>query len=242
MRRRFFGIKFFLAAFCGVITCLAVLASPYFSIKALDFSGHNVYSEAFLSSRMGLDPGGGDSIFYRSARGMERQLEALPYIKHARVAKQFPGTLEVAVTERIPRALVLDEKLNIFLTICDNAYVLGINDRLDSGLPVISGIKLAGYSVGHELVSDGGVNQMTTVTRLSMILARYGSENISRVDISDPADIKLFINNVTVRIGSMDGAEEKILMALSCVEAISPVVTGTLHAYNTNSMHLSIGR
>jgi hypothetical protein len=174
---------------------------------------------------------------------MERQLESLPYIKTARVVKQYPGTLFVTIEERMPRALVFDDKLNVYVCIDDDGVVLDITNRARDGLPVMSGLRLAGYSIGKELISSAeGPNQVPLVTKLAMLLVRYGITEVSRVDISDPFEIQLFVNNVTICIGSAEGADAKILFALACLEEFDTAMKGTLYAYDSENAHFKAGR
>ena len=234
--KRSFGIKFFLAVTCVVFACLAVLASPFFYITEIEFAGSTVYSDAALTNELGLFSGRNDSILYRSGRTMETNLERLPYIKSAYVTKQFPNTLSVRIVERIPTALVFDDKLGLYLTIDIDGYVLDILSFPRENKPVMTGIRLAGYSIGQPLVSEGSVNLMPTVTRLSTIFDRYGLTNVARADVSNLNAIRLFINDIIIHIGSMQDADAKILMAMACLRELEITDRGTLFVYDVDNV------
>lgn len=238
-KRRFKGVKFLILLSCAVLVCLVFFASPAFHIAHIEISGSTVYEDDYLIRRMGIRHG--DSIFFQSGRALERAVEGLPHIRSVRVTRQYPRTLYVNVSERIPRANVLDEQLNVFLLIDESGYVMETRSVAAPGLPVISGLRISGYLVGEMLPAHDPA-ALTALARISSVFIKNQITDIGRIDLSDPDDIRLFINNVTVHIGCARDADLLINWALACLAGMDVGVRGTLFAYDIDNTFFAFPR
>ena len=153
-----------------------------------------------------MDIMGGDigrNIFFVPLAQRQRQLERIPWVKSAAVMRFFPNRLRVQIQERTPVAFV---RIGSHISLIDGDGVvmdLPVGGRQSQYFfPVIVGIgeaeplstRAARMDIYAQLVQDldsGG--------------AHY-SQDLSEVDLSDPDDVKVMVNDpsgaVLVHLGS----------------------------------------
>ncbi len=97
----------------GVAVCVAVVAatvgvsvSPLFSARELRVRGGAHVPRARIVELAGVSDG--TNVLWLDEAGVERRLEAEPWIAHAEVHADFPSTLRIDVTERTPVAVAWD--------------------------------------------------------------------------------------------------------------------------------------
>ena len=153
-----------------------------------------------------MDIMGGDigrNIFFVPLAQRQRQLERIPWVKSAAVMRFFPNRLRVQIQERTPVAFV---RIGSHISLIDGDGVvmdLPVGGRQSQySFPVIVGMgeaeplstRAARMDIYAQLVQDldsGG--------------AHY-SQDLSEVDLSDPDDVKVMVNDpsgaVLVHLGS----------------------------------------
>lgn len=96
----------FVAAALMAVSVLAVLASrtSLFDARRIEVIGANHMDRADLVRIAGVSTG--TNVLWLDDRAAERRLEAEPWIAHADVSASFPLTIEIAVTERSPVAVL----------------------------------------------------------------------------------------------------------------------------------------
>ncbi|MBD3309416.1 FtsQ-type POTRA domain-containing protein [candidate division KSB3 bacterium] len=110
-------------------------SSPRFEIARVGIRGHSHLTPEMIVNRLNLQPH--TNIFQVRLDLLEKQLEALTWIKRAQVYRNFPNKLSIAITERTPFALVKLDELHL---VDREGVVLG---ALTSGdalhLPILTG-------------------------------------------------------------------------------------------------------
>jgi cell division protein FtsQ len=122
----------------GAISAWA-LQHPYFAVSEIVvFPTHRVREGALLQW-MGIRPG--VSIWSLEPRALERRLEEHPWIRRARVRREFPRRLTVQVVERQAAAVLLIDQLYYVDRTGAVFARVGSDDSLD--LPFVTGIEAA---------------------------------------------------------------------------------------------------
>jgi len=154
---------------------------------------------------MGADIG--RNIFFIPLDQRQRALEKIPWVESASVMRFVPNRLKIAIHERTPVAFA---RVGSKIYMADASGVLmdlPLGRKKKYSFPVVIGLSLseprstasAQMKIYDELVSqlDGGG-------------ARY-SQDLSEVDISDPDDVKVLVNDpkgaVLVHLGSANYLE-----------------------------------
>jgi len=245
MRRPSLKTKSFLILTGVIAILLVILMSPIFGVNEVIITGSAVYSEddILMAAGFNQDSNNATNLFRVNTRHTERDLSALPFIRSANVTKQFPNTLIIQINERIPFAQVFNAQQGLYITIDDEGYVLEAFAARREGLPVVVGVRVAGFSIGHRLETDDE-HLLPIISRISDVLKTNGLTNVARIDISNVSDIRLLINDITVVIGSMQDLNLKIMWASAILgeEQFAPPVRGTLHtARYKEDMWFAIG-
>lgn len=87
-----------------IVSAMLLLTSPLLSIKRVDVEG-NVYADPKLLAAV-IDNLTGDPILTADLHGAKVQIEAIPWVRKARVSMHLPSRILIQVDERSPLAFV----------------------------------------------------------------------------------------------------------------------------------------
>lgn len=89
-----------------VVIGLAYLTvrSPLLDIDHVHVAGTQRVSATAVERAAGVRTG--DALLFADTGAIARRVERLPWVAHARVSRDFPGTINIAVTEYVPTAYV----------------------------------------------------------------------------------------------------------------------------------------
>ena len=170
------------------------------SSDSIEISGNHNVSYAQVMDVMGGDIG--RNIFFIPLAERQKQLEHIPWVKSAAVMRFLPNHLRVQIRERTPVAFA---RIGSHISLIDADGVvmdLPVSGRQQYSFPVIVGMgeaeplstRAARMGIYTQLIQD-----------LDSSGARY-SQDLSEVDLSDPDDLKVMVNDpsgaVLVHLGS----------------------------------------
>jgi cell division protein FtsQ len=174
-----------------------------FTIDSSDdigLSGNHNVSRAQVMEVMGGDIG--RNTFFIPLAQRQKQLERIPWVKSAAVMRFLPNRLEVQIQERTPAAFARIGS-RICLIDADGVVMdLPVGGHQQYSFPVIVGMgeaeplstRSARMDIYSQLIQD-----------LDSSGARY-SQDLSEVDLSDPDDVKVMVNDpsgaVLVHLGA----------------------------------------
>lgn len=197
------------AAVLMVLAIVAGLAMQYgahswrFTIESGDdiaVAGNHNVTRAQIMDLMGGDIG--RNIFFVPLAQRQQQLERIPWVKSAAVMRFLPNRMRVQIQERTPMAFV---RIGSHISLIDADGVvmdLPVGSHHQYSFPVIVGMgeaeplstRAARMDIYSQLIQD-----------LNSSGARY-SQDLSEVDLSDPDDVKVMVNDpsgaVLVHLGS----------------------------------------
>ncbi|MBR1734657.1 MAG: FtsQ-type POTRA domain-containing protein [Alphaproteobacteria bacterium] len=135
----FWWIVFFTGLFCAVFFLKDNFVNNtknYFSLKKVEFDGHEHVPEVLLLKSSGLRYK--NSVFSTPIKEIKERLEKLSWVKSVIVQRKLPGKISVRIAERTPIA-ILQTKQKLYLV--DNDGVVLENDGIGtfSNLPIIVG-------------------------------------------------------------------------------------------------------
>lgn len=198
-----------LAAFLLLLAILAGVGMQYgahswrFTVDSGDdiaIAGNHNVTRSQIMDVMGGDIG--RNIFFVPLAQRQRQLERIPWVKSAAVMRFLPNRLRVQIQERAPVAFVRIAS-HISLIDADGVVMdLPVGSHRQYSFPVIVGMgeaeplstRAARMDIYAQLIQD-----------LDSSGAHY-SHDLSEVDLSDPDDVKVMVNDpsgaVLVHLGS----------------------------------------
>ena len=86
-------------AIASLAAMVALLNSPLLDIKTIEVEGADVVSAASVKQLVGLQ---GQHVMLADLEAAQRRVEALPMVKQASVARDWPNGLRVVIVERTP--------------------------------------------------------------------------------------------------------------------------------------------
>jgi cell division protein FtsQ len=163
-----------------------------------------------VSRRQVMEVLGGDigkNVFFIPLDERKKQIEDIPWVESAAVARLLPNRLRVSITERTPMAFV--QMRNRIALIDRNGVVMDLPPKATSqySFPVLVGMgeqeplstRAARMKIYSQLVNEldaGGTNY---------------SRDLSEVDLSDPEDVKITVSDpqgeVLVHLGGGNFSE-----------------------------------
>lgn len=115
----------------------------------------------------------GQNILSFSAGDVVEALKTNPWVKKATVKRRLPGSVEIAITERVPTALVhLDGALYVMDASGTVFKKYAASDGLD--LPVVTGLT-------KDALKEGGAEAAGLMELMAALKAREGFLNLSKV-------------------------------------------------------------
>lgn len=127
-----------------VVGAFAVTQSPALDVDQITLSGASRTEEAAARAASGIEVG--SPMVALDAPAAERRIEALPWVERATVSRSWPGTVQIAVVQRTPVAVVGSGTAAV--TVDRDGQALG--PASDADLPVVSGDPVA---AGEELAA-----------------------------------------------------------------------------------------
>ncbi len=216
-----------------VLGALVVLASPLFGVRDVEVSGAVYTTPAELAQV--LDPLDGKPILTLDTEAVVVDLEALPWVRRARVQTEFPSTLHVEISERVPVAAyaggdgrwrVIDREGRVIAIIPDGAQPADYLPIEATGPDVAAG-QPAGdlYRVAGELALSlplevRNVTRSITLTANGEIGLRLTSQTV--VSFGQPTDLR---RKLTVLIELLRENDPSSLVALDLGDPDSPGIT-----------------
>ncbi len=153
------------------------------------------------------------------------RIEDLPWIAQATVARRWPGTIEIHVTERRPVAVVEVAEGRVALVDGDGR-VLEVTRQPPAGLPEVTGVR------GR--IAEG--DELGRGTRDALAILRAVGERLPGVVASVSSDLDAAVaSGGEIRFGSTDDLDDKIVAVetvladvdTACLELLDVRVPGS---------------
>ena len=207
-----------------VIAAMGVLFSPIFAIDTITITGLSHFSEADICQICGLEKG--QNLFsFRTKKAVDA-LKKESYIESVQMEKQFPNAVNIDVTERKVRGYI--PYMGSYLYIDENCRVLEINGAFTQPLPVVKGLVFDQFTLG-EVIETENSEALDVVVRIAQAMTKYEMlDMVVELDVSDTSNIKAFVNQVEVNLGTISDYDTKVRTMCEIVKQIPENDRGTL--------------
>lgn len=191
-----FSVSIFLLFLYRTISDLEVL-----KVREIEIRGNHHISEEELLNITDIKR---DNIFKINLDDLRIKVLKSPWVREAMVRREFPGTIKIQLSERVPEAII-DYGDFFYLVDRDRVIIERVRDREGYFLPLISGVDLSESRLGDRSSSKGlseGLNLLGFLKDNGL-----GLDDIEVV-AKEPEDITLNIAGKQVKVGS-GGYQEK---------------------------------
>jgi cell division protein FtsQ len=198
-KRRFKRLTVALAAVAVLVAAVVATQTPLLDVDRVRIDGVGHTAAADVRSSAGISPG--DTMVGVDVGRAAARVEDLPWIAEARVARRWPGTVEIHVTEREPLAMVGVAEGRVAL-VDEDGRVLEVTGQPPAGLPEITGLR-GRIAEGDELGRD---------PRDALAILRALRERLPGVVASVSIDMDAALaSGGEIRFGSTDDLDDKIV-------------------------------
>jgi cell division protein FtsQ len=153
----------------------------------------------------------GDALLFVDTGAIARRVERLPWVEHAVVHRDFPGTLRIAITDYVPTAYVRRPDGRVVL-IASNGRAVALVQSTPRVAVEIRGMRVV-PAVGSLLSPPGAANI------LRLLPARLRAL-VGAIDIGDSFALDLRSGG-QVRLGTLDHLRAKGLAALGVLDHLA---------------------
>lgn len=197
----------------GVLAAVALLAygasiSPFLAVNTVTVRGAQHTKVAQLEQAAGVVKG--DALFWLSTDDAVKGLQAVPYVRRAKVTKEWPDTVHITVTERTPAAWAEGSTGKVLVD--GDGRVLEVVDAPPPGLPQLVGLT-AVPAPGGTVVPDGPARAAGVLPPL----AAGGTRSVTGADGSLTMQLA---NGAEVRLGDATQLRAKVAAAVAVLGAM----------------------
>lgn len=207
----------FLIILIAVLITLC-LTLPIFNIKTISIKGNSMVSTEEIESIIGVSRG--SNIFNFRKGSIVDKLRSNPYIYDVDVKREFPNKLAVNVDERkLAFYIPSEEGYNII----DEEGIYLENRESIEGIPLV---KLEGITLDKSLEAgkpiieeENNLKAITTIYKFLTVNNLFEKYNVTTIQPNDFIDMKLYINDFYVVLGTRDDLFDKLSKAFNIIES-----------------------
>ena len=226
----------------GIVTVIVVLSlTVLFKIETININGNKHYTKQQISAVLPIATE--KNLFTADTKGAKEKLETnLPYIYNAEIKRKFPSTINVNITET-PKIYYVKNPDKSYTYLDDNFKV--IEARTEKAPKKGVEIRKAAVknAVNGETVEFTDAKVAKNLTKLNNTLKKIEMEKVTAIysqDINN--NFVVYDGRITIKIGSLDNAEDKLYAALSAIDKLSesnPQAEGELTATSVKQIYFT---
>lgn len=189
--RRIISLVLLLIVFI-LLSFYYIIKSDFFSLSNISVEGNNFVSYEEVIDISGLIQD--RNIFQYNLEEIRNNIEGHPYIEKTDVKMRLPNSLLVTINEREKYAII--PYMGRFIYVDRNLNVLEVIDEyINDDLPLITGAKIAGITVGEKIQVEnyGELNYIVRIVEAGKLASIINM--ISEINIKEDGNISLIIIN-----------------------------------------------
>lgn len=195
-----------------ITAVILLLKLPYFNVsKILVTNNINLSNESIITIS-GIE--NGNNIFYINGNAAKNLLLKNPYIEKVSIKRILPSTINIEVNER--KIMYYYKDNGNYLVIANDGTLIEKREQISKmKLVELSGFEFGASQVGEKLRSDE-TRKFEAINQIGEIILNNKTEHvITKVDVSDVLNIKIYFENICVKIGTIENVKEKLNMAIN---------------------------
>jgi cell division septal protein FtsQ len=200
-----------------MIVLVALSTTVMFNAESVVIKGESKYSAEEIMQAGGIEPG--VNLIRFDVQGAQRRIkDSLVYLDSVVVRREFPSAITVTVVPA-ERVLSVTDENGEYLEVSRNGRIINNNGTSRPDGLVVSGFLPSEPQVGGYL-DCGEAEQSELIFRVIALIEKHELYGVSRMDISDRFDVKLFVNDeerVEVKLGAPSQLDGKIALAANII-------------------------
>lgn len=211
MKRTFIILVMLIA----VLTTLA-FTLPVFNLQKITISGNSTVTEEEINDLSGVVMD--TNIFKLNMRNIADNIKKNPYIESVKVRRSYPSGIQINIKERT-RAFYVSTDNGVYI-VDHSGYVLQKEDELDDPLLLrLTGLSEEDLVVGEKIhkMSEDNLKSIAMIYDFLTINNLFESYGISTLEINNYVTLKLYVNKLYIKLGTMDDLYNKLSKAFNIV-------------------------
>ncbi len=204
-------------------------------VQAVAVEGISRFTQEQIISISGIQTD--DSMFMLNEAAVCSAIQKDPYVKSAKIERQFPDTVKITIVERVPAALV--QYVDSFLKMDRDGYILEkTDDAAGESCPVITGMNVTAFQIGQPIKSQDPKQVDVYTSILSKLDGSTTAGDIAEINVANLENVYLLTRgNIRIRIGSISDLDRKFVW----IQNVLPILIqqgksgGTLDVTNPES-------
>lgn len=208
-----------LVVMISILITLA-LTLPTFNLSEILVSGLVNLSEDSVKTTTKLEKG--TNIFKVRTKKIEKELEKNPYILEATINRKYPNKLSIAINER--KIAFYTEISGGFYVIDDKGVVLEKKDSIEGIQALrIEGIDETCLKIGEQIknIDEDKIKGICNIYEFLKENSLFEKYTIIKLEVNDFIDLKLYVNNLQIKLGTADKVNSKVAKGFSIIESAS---------------------
>jgi len=189
----------------GVAALVSV--SPLFDVDHLQVVGLHHLDAAQIETAAGVHRG--DAMVWLDSGSAVRGIEALPYVEHAELRREWPATVRIVVRERTPVAWI--DGAGVKSLVDGSGRVIDTVGSPPRGMPQLVGVR--------SVPAPGGVVKPLAGARVAAGLAGLVAAGTTSVETTDHGVVMHLAAGPEIRLGSPGLIGVKVRAALAVLGA-----------------------
>lgn len=212
-RKRF--IKKFLTSILVLIIAggIFIFKTDVFIINNVECIGDNILTKDYVLEKTKVLKG--ENIFKVKQKDVSKVLNENPYVKSISIKRQFPKTLLIEVTEA-SGLYYINEDGNYGIISKELVLLERVPSIEGKSLIEIRGMDISGKNIGEKIDKNTRINKLLEEIYNEEEIIRKNEEDFSimAIDIKELSQIKAYLNNIEVILGSDEDIRNKMNNAI----------------------------
>jgi cell division protein FtsQ len=195
----------------SITLCLKL---TYFNVDTVAIHNNNIISSEEIVENANINFG--TNIFYMNLKQIKTNVLINPYIEEVAVKRLLPRTISITVKER--EAKFYGEVESQYVIIDKNGVVLEKRDNVDNmNLTRLSGLDFQKTELGVLVPGVDERKQQIISTITELIGLNSSDVKIDSVNLESTVDIKMYCQNLLVKLGDGENLKQKMNKALNII-------------------------
>lgn len=171
-----------------IVSFIVITQVHIFNVKEISINGNSDVPKEKILLASGIVKG--DNIFKLNIKNSKENLLLHPYIKNARIKREYPDSINIEIEEREELAFI--EHMNTYVYIGSDSLVLDVlDDKNENKVPLLTGIDIENPSIGSKIIYKKNEKESDQIKTIIEMLSKNGIKNQTKEIIFKDGNINL---------------------------------------------------
>lgn len=197
--------------FFGTVFTITICNIPILNIKNIEIEGNKLIDKKEVMKKIEYIEG--NNLITLNSNKIIKELEENKYIESVNIKKSLLNTIKVEIKEKDITYYIKDDNFQYILD--KNLTIIDKVQSVDSsGYAELVGISMSNKEPGN-VVSDELLVKRAAENFYTIVKDNTSDKKVTKIDITNPIDIRVYIGNVQIKVGDYDNIKDKMNKAIN---------------------------